>query len=182
MGNFFNALSFIFICLEIVVVFITYYKLLKQYRYAIYCYKKSQNRNRALLVEKKEEDTDHIVISDMTQKIEEDELLEMINSPILNFSLDGKNIKEIIFRNEKIFIGRGKSDDIVIDEPTISRSNCVITKENDKYFINIDKNKNPIQINKRQIGTEGPLRKEISNGDVVSMGNGRISFEFKSAY
>lgn len=182
MVNFLNVMGFIFIFVEIIVIVITYYQLLKRYRFAVNYYKKNQNSQPPFLVAKGTETVENIIIPNITQAINEEEIQEMMNLPTLNFLLDGNDILKIHMSNEKFFIGRGKSDDVFINEITVSRSNCMITKENDKYFITIEKDKNPVQLNRRLIGKGGTLKKEISNGDVVSMGNGRVSFEFILAY
>lgn len=182
MGNLLNVMGFISIFVEIIVIVITYYQLLKRYRFVMNCYKKNQSHQRSFLVEKRTEELSSIITPNMTQAISKDELQEMMNLPSLIFFLDDEDSLKIPLKNDKIFIGRGKSDDIIINESTVSRSNCIITKENDKYFISIENGKNPIQLNKRQLGKGGSLKEEILNGDVVSMGDGRISFEFILAY
>ncbi len=176
-----NIIVYITIFIEIAVIITTYYYLKKEYNYAVYCYNKNySNRPKKIFIEKEDNIVENIIVSNITQKIDTNELNDKISIPVLSFRLDGQQIAEIPMNNEKIFIGRGKSDDVVINEPTISRSHCVITKEDDKYFINIDINKNPIKLNKKQIikEKEKPFKKEISNGDIVSMGDGRISFQF----
>ena len=169
----------IFIFIEMFLIIITYFHLAKQYKYALYCYNK-QNKQKKISIYQRRTPVETIVVSNMTQAVNTDELNDELNPPVLNFSLDGKKIVEIPMKKEKIFIGRAKSDDIVINEPTISRNHCFITKENDKYFINIDINKNPVRLNTKQIDKEKyePFKKEILNGDIVSMGDGRISFQF----
>lgn len=169
-----------FIFLEILLIVITYFHLFKQYKYAIYCYDK-QNKRKKIHISQRITPVKPRVTSNMTKAVNTDELNDELNSPILNFSIDGKKNVQIQIKKEKVFIGRSKSDDIVIDyEPTISRNHCFITKENDKYFINVDINKNPVSLNTKQIVKEKykPFKKEISNGDIVSMGDGRISFQF----
>ncbi len=176
-----NIIIYIIIFIEIAIIVITYYYLKKEYNYAVCRYNKNySNRLKKAFIEKKDNDVGNIIVSNITQKIDTNELNDKISIPVLSFRLDGQKVAEIPISDDKIFIGRGKSDDVVIDEPTISRSHCVITKEDNKYFINIDINKNPITLNKKQIKKrkEKPFKKEISNGDIVSMGDGRISFQF----
>ena len=180
MNNITNIVGYIIISVEITLIMITYYHLKKQYNYAVYCYSKNQNKEKNVFIEKNDNFDENIIISNMTQEIDVDELNDKISPPVLSFRLDGREIIEIPINNEKIFIGRGKSDDIVINEPTISRSHCFITKEDDKYFINIDINKNPVKLNRKKIvkEREEPYKEEISDGDVISMGDGRITFQF----
>lgn len=180
MNNSINIMIYIFLFLEISLIIFTYYYLTKQYKYAVFCYKRNQHGQKKFAIKKREYIEENIIVSNITADIDVDELNDKISLPILNFRLDGEEIVKIPMNDEKIFIGRGKSDDIVINEPTISRSNCVITKEDDKYFINIDINKNPIKLNKKQISKAkvNPFKQEIYNGDIIFMGNGRISFEF----
>ena len=180
MNNITNVIGYIIIVIEVTVIMITYYYLKKQYNYAVYCYSKNQHRKKMVHINKNDDIVENIIISNITQEIDVDELNDKISPPVLSFRLDGREIIEIPVNSEKIFIGRGKSDDIVINEPTISRSHCVITKENDKFFINIDINKNPVKLNRKKIvkEREKPFKEEISDGDIISMGNGRITFQF----
>ena len=175
-----NFIGYIIVIIEITIIMITYYHLKKQYNYAVYCYSKNQNKKNAIFVKKNDNIIENIIISNITQEIDVDELNDKINPPVLSFRLDGQEIIEIPVNREKIFIGRGKSDDIVINEPTISRSHCVITKENEKFFINIDINKNLVKLNTKKIVKERkkPFKEEISDGDIISMGDGRITFQF----
>ena len=167
-GTFFSA--------EIIIIIITYYHSLQRYKYIINNYDNKQISYKKYFIAKKENFAKDIVISNMTQKIDTDALNKELYYPTLKFSLNGEEINSIILNQEKTFIGRSKSDDITIDEPTISRSQCFITRDDkNKYFINIDLRRNPIFINQNRVISE---RKELFDGDIIFMGNGKISFEF----
>lgn len=165
-----------FILIEIVIIILTYYYLIKQYNYIRKHNTKQQEHSKIFKEAQKEATLQNIVVSNMTAIIDQHALDKEINHPTLYFYLDNKEIKSVSLCGEKTFIGRGMSDDIFINEPTVSRSQCFITKETDKYYINLSKMNNPISINKIKCTKE---KAELSDGDLVSMGNGKICFVFQ---
>lgn len=169
-----NILWYMFILIGILIILRTYYSLYKQFKYASYFYDRKQNTQNTIYASKKETPIENIISSNMTQRISTHEIDIAMNYPILYFRINNQTIS-IPLSEKKVFIGRSPEDDIVINEKSVSRSQCYITSEKDKYFINI-KGGNPISLNKKQITKE---KEELTNGDVVYMGrDGMISFKF----
>ena len=178
MDKIISILGFLFIFVELMVIIFTYYCLAKQYKYAMNSYyKKQHERPKYVVISQRNTTPQAIVVSNETEIINDQEVENELNYPVLYFYVNNKEIESVSLWEDKIFIGRSKSDDIVINEPTVSRSQCYITHETDKYFINIDRVRNPIMINHKQINKG---KKELSNGDRISMGNGKVSFVFST--
>lgn len=171
-----SFLGYMFLLIEIVVIISTYYHFVKQYNYAMKRYSKQQERSKIFVKVLRKSALQNIVVSNRTEPINKQDVENKLNYPTLYFYLNNKEIKSIPLWDEKTFIGRSTSDDIFIDEPTVSRGHCFITKETDKYYINRGIAKNPLSINKRQFADE---KKELFDGDSVSMGDGKISFVFQ---
>nr|WP_300832849.1 FHA domain-containing protein [uncultured Acetatifactor sp.] len=168
-----HIFEILFILFEIFIVIITCIYSLYRYRHIMKIYEEQQNEKPYIKINNFQSRTP-IIITNMTEQINTREVDKNLY-PFLIFNLNGIEIKTVYLNQETTFIGRGKNDDIMINESTISRSQCSITKEDSNYFINIDRRTNPIYINGIEVTEE---ETKLIDGDTVSLGNGKISFIF----
>lgn len=70
-------------------------------------------------------------------------------------------------------IGRSRSSDIVVDDPTVSRSHCVLLRRSDGWFITDTDSKSGTYVNGEKIEE----RTQLLIDDVIGVGNSE--FEFK---
>lgn len=169
-------LGSLFIIVEILTIIASLQFLFPKYKYTMAIYKEKVNKNKKIYIHREYNCSNNVVKSNMTQMINCNEINSALYYPTLKFYLNSKEIKSIPidYNREKIFIGRSKSDDIIIDDPMVSRSQCYITKENDNYFINLGINRNPVLLNEKQISES----KKLIDGDIISMANNKIYFKF----
>lgn len=158
-----------YILFGFIVGIISYYNSIRQYKYnKTYYTQQSEKKDHT-----KKKKLPHVK-SNITQYIDTDEINKEINCPIITF-INTKKMEPIRLTEDKIIIGRSKTDDIIIDNPNVSRSHCVIFKKNEKYFLELSAVKNPIYINgKKMIKTQ----EELADGDIISIVNANISFNF----
>lgn len=158
-----------YILFGFIVGILSYYYSIRQYKYNKIYYTRQSGKKR----QAKKEKLSHVK-SNMTQYIDTNELNKEINCPIITF-INTKKTEPIRLTEDKIIIGRSKTDDIIIDNPNVSRSHCVIFKKNKKYFLELSATKNPIYINgKKMIKSQ----EELADGDTISLVNANISFNF----
>lgn len=171
-----NILWIIFILIGLFIIIITYYYFIQKYKYVMVDYKQKQEIVKKIYVSKSQNYKKTIIKSNMTERIDIKDIKNNISAPIIIFYFNGKKTKSIKLNGnrENIFIGRSKSDDIVINEPTVSRSQCYIIRDNGDFFITVDINKNPVYLNSKLIET----KMKLYNNDLVSMANGKIYFKF----
>lgn len=171
-----NILWIIFILIGLFIIIITYCYFIQKYKYVMVDYKQKQEIVKKIYVSKSQNYKKTIIKSNMTERIDIKDIKNNISAPIIIFYFNGKKTKSIKLNGnrENIFIGRSKSDDIVINEPTVSRSQCYIIRDNGDFFITVDINKNPVYLNSRLIET----KMKLYNNDLVSMANGKIYFKF----
>ena len=167
-----TLLGNIYILFCFAVGIVSYYYLIRQYKYT-----KSYYIQQYKSIEKKNEQQKQKLVhvkSNLTQYLDSDAINKGMNCPVINF-INTKKIKPIILTEDKIIIGRSKTDDIIIDNPNVSRSHCVITKKNEKYFLELSALKNPILLNGKKLTGKS---EELSDGDTISLVNANILFEF----
>lgn len=176
-----NSLGFLFIFTEIITLIISYYYSIKQYKRVMISYKKKQNKSPKIYISKFNDNNNNKITieSNMTERFDMQDIKNKLSIPVLRFYVNGQKTKSIKLNGnrEKIFIGRSKSDDIVIDETTVSRGQCCITKDDGNFFISVDINKNPVYLNDRLLKTKVMLQ----NNDIISMANGKIYYKFYSS-
>lgn len=165
-----SLLGYVYILLGFTVGIISYYYLIRQYKYTKAYY--TQQHEKAKKINKIRKHP--LVKSNITQYIDTDEINETMDCPFLDF-LTAEKIKPIRITEEETIIGRSKTDDIIIDNPNVSRSHCVITKDNKKYFIKLTAPKNPILLNGKNVAIES---EELMDGDTILMVNANIKFRF----
>lgn len=169
-----NIFGYSIIFIEVITITLTFLHLSKLYKYAEYCYNKQINKGKAIR-KKEKKAKKNIIQENMTQYLDSTNVNNILRYPNIVFYLNGKEIKSIRLKKDKISIGRAQDNDIVIDEFSISRGQCSIYAEKNKYFINNNVKSNPILINNNRIDEE---KEELNNDDIVSLGNGNVSFKF----
>ena len=139
----------IFILIGLFIIFISYWHFIQRYKYAMVNYKQKQENIEKIYVSKSNIYKNTIIKSNMTERINTQDVKNNIFVPIVTFYFNGQKTKSIKLNGnrENIFIGRSKSDDIIINEPTVSRGQCCIVRENGNFFITVDATKNPIYLN-----------------------------------
>lgn len=176
-----NSLGFLFILTEFVILILSYCYSIKQYKHVMISYKKKQNTRPQIYVSRSDDNnySRTVIKSNMTERFNTQDIENKLFIPILCFYVNGRKTKLIKLNGnrENIFIGRSKSDDIIIDETTVSRAQCCITRDNGKFFISVDTNKNPVYLNDKLLKTKAILQ----NKDTVSMANGKIYYIFYSS-
>lgn len=180
MENFIDSLGLIFILTEIITLLISFSYSIRQYKHVMIAYKEKQSKVPKIYISKNENYKKTVIKSNMTEQINTKEIKNKMFTPVLCFYFDNKKTKSIKLNGnrENIFIGRSKSDDIVINEPTVSRGQCCITRNNGKFFITTDINKNPVYLNNKLLKTKEEI---LQNNDIISMAGGKIYFKFYSS-
>lgn len=86
------------------------------------------------------------------------------------------NGKKVWINKNRFVIGQraGKVDYLIRDNPTISREHCVITKQNDQYFVTDKNSSNYSYINENELAPE--KKAQIKDGDILRLSN--VEFEF----
>ncbi len=79
--------------------------------------------------------------------------------------------KEFLIERLDTNIGRDKSNDIVLDEPDVSRRHMQIRRENDRYEIIDQGSSNGTSINERLISSC-----ELKDGDLIKLGGLELAF------
>ncbi len=156
----------IYIVFGFIVGGISYYYLFRQYK--LYYLSGTTKNNKS----KKNHSVQ--IKSNITQYIDSDAVNKEINSPTL-ILLNTKKQKSIRLVEDRTIIGRSKTDDIVINDKKVSRSHFVITKTNKQYYLKLSAVKNPILLNDKKLTEKG---EKLKNGDIISLVNANISFEF----
>lgn len=162
----------IYILFGFLIGILSYFYSIRQYKYA-----KSHNIQYQKNAEKKDKPKKSNLVhvkSNLTKYIDVDEINKGISCPSINF-LNTKKTEPIILTEDRIIIGRSKTDDIIIDNPNVSRSHCVITKKNERYFLELSALKNPILLNGRRLTNK---KAELTDGDTISLLNANILFKF----
>jgi DNA-binding NtrC family response regulator len=77
------------------------------------------------------------------------------------------------FEQDAIGIGRAPSNDLVLQDPSLSRFHAEIRKEADRWIVADCKSLNGTRLNRRALTRPEPL----SPGDEIALGDMRISFE-----
>lgn len=93
--------------------------------------------------------------------------LKIITGPDSGFISD---IEKVSFS-----LGRSKTVDFIIQDPSISRHHATILNENGNYFIEDNKSNNGLFVNNIKIS-----KKQLSNGDIISIGNSVLEFIFEN--
>lgn len=164
----------IFIVLESFILFITFCYLRREYIKAIEESNENKRKIKTYIIEKKDIAIKNIIKMNKTEIIDVQEIKKQLEYVQLIFLLDGNYIGGGEISNEKIRIGRDPRNDIVINNRTVSRKQCLIVKENNTFIL-----KNYSYANKTRLnGKIVKKSKEIKYGDVVKIGN--ISFTFDS--
>ena len=71
----------------------------------------------------------------------------------------------------RVIIGRELTCSIVLEEPVLSRRHCVITQDNNKFYVADLKSKNGTYLNGQRIE-----KTELEDGDIIRVGNTRFEF------
>lgn len=166
----------IFIISEFFMIIIAFYGLNKEYIHVVGSYDKGKKKGKKKKSIKKQNSEKKQIISNITEPVDTEEISQMINYVELVFSKEKKVIECIRISQNRIIIGRGDKNDIIIDERSVSRRQCLIMKRGNKYIL---KNFAKINITKLN-GKKIKKPDEIKYGDIVNIG--RVSFKFNNVY
>lgn len=166
-----GVLGYIYIAFGFVVGISSYYYSLRQYKTnkLYYTQHKGKIKKNDQYIKKPVR-----IKSNITQYLDTNVINKELNYPIIHF-INTKNKESIRIGENRTIIGRGKTDDIVIDDPKVSRSHCVITKSRGKYYIRLTALKNPILLNNKKVTENKEL---LTDGDIITLVNANILFKF----
>jgi diguanylate cyclase (GGDEF)-like protein len=85
---------------------------------------------------------------------------------------DGQG-RSFTIKGKRAFIGRDFSNDLQLDDPTVSRKHAMVCKDGGRYYIENLNAKNAIRINGQAIGARH--RVEVKEGVPIALGNVLIS-------
>lgn len=172
MGKMIGVFGYIYIIFGFLVGFYSYYYLIRQYKATKLYYVRHKGKVKK---NNKYTKTQPVRIkSNITQYIDTDMINKQINYPSIQF-INTKKEESIRIGENRTIIGRGKTDDIVIDDPKVSRSHCVIIKSRGQYYIKLTALKNPILLNNQKITDRKEL---LADGDIITLVNANILFKF----
>lgn len=162
--------------LMIVFVFITIYITIpcikNEYNRSIIAYNKEKRAKSRYYISLQQEGIKSLVKNNITQKINKDQVNKQVGYALLRFESKGRNIKDTRINKEKVIIGRSPSNDIVVNDKSISREQCLIVKTGKKFIIcNVSKT-NDTLLNGMPVNDTS----EIKYGDVVEIGNVKFRF------
>lgn len=75
-------------------------------------------------------------------------------------------------------IGRSKSNDVVVDDPAVSRSHCVLLRRKEGWFVNDTDSKSGTYVN----GEETHGRTQVLIDDIITVGNSEFAFKRGEEY
>ncbi len=93
-----------------------------------------------------------------------------VNAELVIESGPGKGQRSLV--RDGMRLGRGADNDIVLDDPKVSRHHVVLTIEGDRCFIQDQNSVNGTFVNEERID-----RQELRSGDIVHLGDIRMSFQ-----
>jgi hypothetical protein len=94
------------------------------------------------------------------------------NMAMITLSLNGKVLREMAFIKERIAIGRGPGNDLVLDNLAVSAEHAVIvTVDNDSFLEDLNST-NGTQVNGQ------PIKKHfLQDGDIIEIAHYRIRYQ-----
>lgn len=164
----------IFIVVESFVIFAAFCSLKREYDKAVKEYNESKREIRTYIIEKKDTAMKNMVKMNMTEIIDVNEINRKLESVQLIFLREGQYIGSREISTKKIRIGRDQRNDIVINDRSVSRKQCLIVKEGDIFILKNYSQSNTTKLNGKIVTRS----REIKYGDVV--GIGKITFTFDS--
>lgn len=87
----------------------------------------------------------------------------------------GRKLPVIFWENS---IGRARSNDIIVDDPAVSRNHCVLLRRSDGWFVNDTGSKSGTLVNGKR--THG--RTQLLIDDVLTLGNSQYEFKRGDEY
>ena len=137
------------------------------------------NASKMAALKKDEFKTYLLSISDMSEIILDmvknrikhiDDFMESFGQPpsegdFLLIVRDGKPRSWFSLSSGPLSVGRGKSSDIVLEDPTASRNHCLIRKDSDNWLIEDRKSQNGIFVNGKKI-----TERVLCEGDIIRIG------------
>lgn len=160
------------IILVIYTIYETSIYLKLEYEKAISFYSKRQKKRNNYKVIKKEDVLKNTIKNNITKVINSKNINEQIGYAMLSFNGKNEHIKNTKIYKDRINIGRLHNNDVVINNDTVSRNQCLIVKKGEKFYICNLSNTNKTLLN----GMPVDNTMEIKYGDVVEIGE--ITFRF----
>ena len=87
----------------------------------------------------------------------------------------GETIDRRLLKKHRYTIGRGESNDLILNDPAASREHAVLEEKGDKFYIEDRKSKNGTLLNGQRVVTQA-----LSDGDKIQIGEYRILFVTKT--
>lgn len=177
MNKLLDILGFVFIMFEVFISAVTFYYLKQQYVRVMKEYYKNENESRKKIIVRNEKIIKKDIIQiNTTQYIDTAEINKQIGLAQLTFSKKGTWLSNEKMTQNRTRIGRDPRNDIVINDYTVSRKQCLIDKEDDKFILKNYSHKNVTRVNGKPV----KKHKEIKEGDVVQIGN--VTFVFDNIF
>ena len=85
---------------------------------------------------------------------------------------DGRERRVLLLEGERVTMGSAPDNDLVVEEPSVSRIHAVVQQLNGRCFIEDCGSRNGTTVNKRRLAGMVPL----SSGDEVTLGRARLQF------
>lgn len=146
--------------------------LMVEYKKALVYYDKKQKKRKAYRDTKKEEVFKNVIKDNVTKIINAKKINEQIGYAMLSFVGRNENTTDTKMQKEKVNVGRSRDNDIVVNDLTVSRQQCLIVKKGYKFYICNLSNTNKTLLN----GVPVDNTMEIKYGDIVEIGE--ITFRF----
>ena len=163
---------FIIICLGYIYLFYTY--LYGQYKKATINFYKKELNLKKYCVTSKENYRKSRIKNNITQIIDHHAISSLTGYAILEFiDNQGRIVKTQTIFTPNLRIGREESNDIVLHEQTVSRNQCLIRRQNNKFFMcNLSKT-NPTIVNGESIENTT----DLYFGDTIKIADYTLRFQ-----
>ena len=85
---------------------------------------------------------------------------------------DGRERRVLLLEGDRLTVGSAPDNDLVIDEPSVSRVHAVVQQLNGRWFVEDCGSRNGTSVNGRRLTGMAPLR----SNDEVRLGRARLEF------
>lgn len=97
--------------------------------------------------------------------------VEAPTHPLLYLTRDGKTVRKLVFKDERLIIGRSDHNDLLIDSRFVSRHHALFIRHGSTTLLMDLNSTNGTFVNSRRISNQ-----VLAHNDIVSIGNHRLKF------
>ena len=162
----------ILIILALYTIFETYKFLKVEYAIALKHYNQKNKKFRNYTISKRNDSLKNIVKNNFTKAMDTQQINKQIGYAMLSFQTNGVPINDEKIYKDKVSIGRAHENDIILNDRTVSREQCLIIKMENKFIICDLSSTNKTLLNGHPVNNNC----EIKYGDMVEIGNVRFQF------